>query len=360
MAIEIRTAHGDELRKAFALTRAAGLNRREDEDNWLRLKRWSFLESRRLVGGDPPPGLIAHDDGKAVGFIGFSYRMFRTPGLVTPAVVLCDHAVHPDARGVVGLMMNRATVEAFTSEETRHTILGLHHTEAAGKIWQRFGAGEVAGSDTTFSGLLDTANLATARYPALRPVLRLAQRAGAFGAARRLFAARGYREISVPAQDHGLTITPLQTSGDLAAEAAFLASCSRPGEMGVVRNGAYLQWRYLDHPDQSHRLYIVSRGNQRLGLIALRLSAGMATLCEALYDAAVPAAAVNLVHAAVSTARAAGAAYLRAKPVNRAIAKVMSDLHFEIERKPYNQFWVLPADLIEGEPVYSFGDASGY
>lgn len=143
----------------FEFTRKAGLNPASDVATWTAQKRWSLQAAQQFSKLSLPGGIVAEQDGNLLGGVLFSFRRFRVGNRIELAAVLGNYAVEPAFQGVLGLTLNRKTIEVLTTRGVPCLILGFHHSEVAGKIWKRFGATDISRSQLTMSARLSVPTL---------------------------------------------------------------------------------------------------------------------------------------------------------------------------------------------------------
>jgi len=349
----IRPVLRKDLPAVHALVRAAGLHAESDTAHWVREKEAAWFDSPARAaalaadGDSAPPGHVLENENGLVGFVGYTYRDFILQGKRLGAVVPVEYSVHPDHRGMAGLLLNKATLETFHG---RRLVVAMHHTDAAGKIWKRFGAREVPGTNSVLSAVVNPANL----LPRFLNPLGLTGALTSRGPARAVLDALVRRHGDAPVNTAGWRChkaSPVDISA-AGIEAEHLCQIfASQYDTGVVRDHAYLCWRYGD--TRRHRWFVM-QDHAPMALFCLSLAGSTVYLSECLFDAQ-RLESMELMRTIFHTAAGIGGRLLL-KPSPACLGDSALRLGARERLKTYNQFWIHPAYEGEVRPLFTMGD----
>ena len=218
--------------------------------------RWKLLEAPAAPGA--PTAFVAEHGGRLVGHYGGTPVRFQVHGAARTAISACDAMTAPDFR-------RRGILTALVT--------------AAHDAWRRAGVAFVVGLPNEAWGsrtaALGWAELFPIRWlvSLLRPEAALARRLGIPALARLSPVGAAWRLVSAlrSPRDRSIIVTPLS---DAAVLDTLWASCRDEHELTVVRDGAWVTWRYLRCPEPSYRVLLATREGRPAGYVALSRKAG--------------------------------------------------------------------------------------
>ena len=325
---------GDERQIVELFDRVFG--RRISEAHW----RWKF----RSLPSPAENVWLAVRDGEPVCHYGGIPCRFLLPGGEATAMVSVDTMTHPDLRR-----------RGIFTETVRHAF---EHWGAAGVPFVLGLPNEQWGSRVSALGVEPLFEIEWLVRP-LRPWA--------------LMAPQGARDLSLGAPldagwnalwnrkigtDATVEVEPVESIAGTAAEAA-LDGLWRAGrddlEISVVRDAAWVAWRYLAGPSIQYRLLLATRGGEGVGYLAYRTKTAqgrelgfVADLFTTVDD---EAAQMTLIGRAIEEMRAAGThavlvLAIRATPLQRTLRRagfVFSRGSFTVQMVPFNS--ALPLQL---------------
>ena len=358
MSYRIEELNSDDLDRVFDLTVEAGLTSRQMKQSWIATQPWLLEGSKVNTGMTPPLGHVMFKAEELVCFVGYSQRMFKSDGGISPAIVLSDLVVHPDHRGMAGIMLCKHLLRFFESAPENWKIVGLHHSRDAAALWHALGSKAVPNTGLTFTATVSSAKFLSLRLPHLRFLLPIIQALGCMPIVDALLTRAGK---PVTAQGP-LRMQPCEASNVLAPGTTdyseLLSAFQAVQKTGVVRDIAYLKWRYLDHPQRQFHWYeLRSEGRVQAITIAHRGHDGAATLCELIVGPTdISASFEEILNAALFACAGDEAAIVRSKVVIPAAIQAFRAMVIMEDEKAYNQFWISPPPASVDDAVYTFGD----
>jgi hypothetical protein len=358
MSYEIAELNTKDLGGVFDLTIESGLNAGQSKQDWIKTQLWLLGDSKVNTGIAAPLGHVMYKAGKLIGFVGYSQRLFKCDGEISPAIVLNELVVHPEHRGIAGIMLCKHTLRYFENDFENWKILGLHHSRDAAALWEALGSKAVPNTGLTFTTVVSAAAFLSLRLPHLRPLFQTLQSLGCTPVVNAMLARAGKPVIS-----NGALTMRHCTAQDILApgngEATRLInSFSETYETGVMRGSTYLQWRYADHPLRQFHWYVL-RDRERLRAIAVahRRQDGTAALCDLIVEPAdVASSFEEILRAALFACGGEGSPIVRSKMLMPAGIQAFRAMAVSEEEKEYNQFWVSPPPATVEKPLYTFGD----
>lgn len=358
MSYEIAELNTKNLGEVFDLTIESGLNAGQSKQDWIKTQRWLLEDSRINTGIAAPLGHVLYKAGKLVGFVGYSQRLFKSDGDISPAIVLNELIVHPEHRGIAGIMLCKHTLRHFENDSENWRILGLHHSRDAAALWQALGSKAVPDTGLTFSTIISAADFLSLRLPRLRPLLQSLQVLGFRPLMNAVLARAGKPVLADGAPSMQPCAVQDILSSDKEAYSGLLGSFLRSYETGVVRDAAYLNWRYADHPLRLFHWYVL-RDESRLRAIAIAYRApdGAATLCDLIFDPTDTANSfADIIRAALFACGDGEHPIVRSKILIPAAIRAFRAMATTEEEKQYNQFWISPSPATVKDALYTFGD----
>ena len=347
----------NDLAAMFELTRTAGLNPEHEVSAWIAQKQWSFSYARQISHLSLPNGIVAELDGELLGGVLFSFRRFRVGNHIDLAAVLGNYVVHPEFRGVLGLALNRKTIEMLTTLTVPCFILGFHHSEVAGRIWQRFGAADVSGSELTMTARLSIVEPILRRFPLPRGLVRGLENLRIGNLIASMLGRHDLRVLFPGGLSVGLELKPINFKDPSDELDQLLHRYNMSHDLGVHRDRDYLHWRYSTHPNESYDIFTVSTDQKLAGVVVMSAQNHQGgILFEAIFDPDLSQAPDVIAIAALARARDTGLMTFSAKLTSPDIKTALQRKGLRQDSKSYNQFWIYPGDDYSGRPIYSFGD----
>lgn len=340
----------------YPLMVEAGLESAEGRADWDRFAEWAYWGNP--YRGERPAGWIGEQDGRIVAFIACSYMPFRLGSWSGVAGSVGNLCVAPGARGLVGVV--------FTRDHLRWQDVpvqfGSHFTERSGLLWRGFGARACEESDLAFSACISLRVAVDRRLMSMGSWGRLVCAVGGGTAGVAMARMLGYREARLQKPVFEKTILPRMADVDPGALDALCDAAISGLTATVMRNTAYLEWRYDRHPAATsyRRLAIHDPATGRLAGVAILQKWGdEARLSEFLADPNDIGANRETLATAMATTREWGCRTLSAKSVRPEIVPILRDAGFIETRKSYPQYMIvangipMPERLIT---MFTYGD----
>jgi len=300
-----------------------------------RLWRWRS-EENPASSEDFPSFLVAEAEGEIVGVHGLlPLRMRVGPHRLTAACA-CDFAVSPSARGAgVGLK-----VQAMKpSISPVHLSTSANH--AAQRLTVALGGSDIAAGMVSFVKPLRLSPLLTERFDrvAEHGWARIA-RAPILVAGRMLDGAWNLtRSLGPSATIPNATLREVVEFGEQYDELA--TRIAPPDSVHVIRDAAYLNWRYSRYPFKGIRSFELVRGEELLGFGVVHLyddpsGTTSSSLLELAGHPDVPTALSVLLGEACHRSIEGRAATLSARAASPEIVEVLLDSGFHRRERTYS------------------------
>jgi hypothetical protein len=358
MSYEIVELDITDLDKIFDLTVASGLNAGHSRETWLNTQHWLLMGSKELTGMDAPSGHVVLKGNEVVGYVGYTHRLFKCDGKIFPAVVAIDLVIHPDHRGLAGIMLGKRTYHHFGSAPSSPKVIGLHNNQGAMALYKALGAQEVPDTGQTFTAIVSVGNLLSYRMPILGPLLRMSDIPDLFPFVPGLLARSGK-----PVIRKGPLSMQACSPGDIFGNENFglqelLQSFDKSFDTGVVRDLGYLKWRYIDHPTRSFQWYGLFSNNRISALaVAQRLDDGSTNLCELVVGPEdINGSMQDVLRAALFVCGKNGSGIVRSKFLTSQLLAAFREIGAGEHEKEYNQFSIFPPTQHLGNTIFTFGD----
>jgi hypothetical protein len=344
----------------YEVAHATGLAEGRAFEAWRQRFVWAGEQSRACFGDTSDPlGIVAEDQGRIIGYAACSYRLLRVGDRTERAVVNNALAVSPNAQGSLGLLLCREFFNQFAIWLPDARILAFHHSKPAGLIWSRFGAAGLDGSDMTLRLLVSPASLVAKRFSLGDMAASLLALPPLDVALGHLLAHRGLGCNIRGARPPGITFLLSDELDDSLANSALFSKCAPSNGFGVLRDHAYLKWRYHDHPDGHYRFVTLRRRDDVVGLLIFDTGQnGYSRLYEALIVRGEEYDDSDRAWLIVAAARHIGVGVMVTKLLEPVIAAAFETAGAVSERKGYNQFWYTGERGETLTPHFSYGDFS--
>jgi len=358
MSYEISELNIKDLETIYDLTVFAGLNAGHSKQEWLKTQHWLLLGSQELTGIESPLGHVMYEGGKIIGYVGYSQRLFKCDGKLFPALVTNDLVVHPNHRGLAGIILCKHTFQCISSGKFPQKIIGLHNSRAATALYLALGAGEVRNSGRTLSAVTSVGNFLSDRLPMLSPVFKGLQILDFFPFVPSFLAKRGKTVVR-----NGTLRMKNFSSNDFLASNKYgvrelLHAFMNTVDTGVVRDLKYLKWRYADHPTRSFQWYGLLEGEKISALaVAQKTNHRSTNLCELFIGPEKSKESMqDILRATLFACGRDGSGFVRSKVITPQILEAFREIGIGEEEKEYNQFSVFPPPEKIGNPIFSYGD----
>jgi len=362
MSYEIVELDTNDLGRVFDLTIESGLNAGQSKQAWIKTQLWLLRDSKVNTGIAAPLGHVMYKAGKLIGFVGYSQRLFKSDGEISPAIVLNELVVHPGHRGIAGIMLCKHTIRHFEKDYENWKILGLHHSRDAAALWKALGAKAVPNTGLTFTTVISAENFLSLRLPRLRPLFQTLQSLGCMPVVNALLSRAGKPILS----NSALTMQHCAAQDILASGnieyGGLINSFLETYETGVMRDLTYLKWRYADHPQRQFHWYVLRDGGRLKAItVAHRAQDGTATLCDLFVEPTDVAGSLeDIIRAALFACGGKRSPIVRSKMLTPAGIQAFRAMATVEDEKEYNQFWVSPSPATVKNALYTFGDNKLY
>lgn len=351
-----------DLEDVFALSQRCELFTELSWPAWRALIQWALLDNP--YRGDRALGHVIRLGGKCVGSMLYIYVPFRLGNWSGPAPFPYSINTHPDNRGVLGLRL----VQHYLADTAFDVVISAHVSRFAAAMLKRNGSIPCPGSDAYAFGNLSVRRRIDNAAGRRHAVLGALSRAG-FGALLTPFLRlTGYREVR-PVRPTLAVEDPFDlASADAAEVDAFCQAATGALNIVVLRDAAYLRWRYTaaPHRDQYRSLVVRDQAGTISGLAVLQRPRESPDLriCELLHHPSTPGACEQVVSAALNAARRWGGAIIETRVGRESMIETWRRAGLTVARKPYLQLWVSPKPYVRApaaiQAMYSLGDHGLY
>jgi len=239
-----------------------------DQRRWVAGWRWQYWDNPFRAGR--PAGWVWTDGGRIVGHLGAVYVPLQVNGRPTTGAIGADYAVAQDAAAQGGIFVALELAQAFFTGIGECLAMATTANEKTGAIFTRFGAQPVPSTREFWRARATLGHLVRFCWGAQNHRLTRRALSGSvgrvaiplIGACCRALVHRP--AIPIPAGCSLETTVP-QHAGDLGRlceQAAANSTQPGPGEAIIWRAdvaNAYLDWRYLQHPERDNIRALVVR-----------------------------------------------------------------------------------------------------
>jgi GNAT superfamily N-acetyltransferase len=254
-----------------------------------------------------PDFLVAERAGAVVGVQGMVPIRFRMGDRTVVAACTCDFAVDPAARGI-GLRLKLAAM----SREVAPFAFSTSSNASANSVTRALGGSALDAARTTYRLPLRITAILRRRWPTL-PMLVAGAAADGVLAGR-----RGMRGSEPP---NGLRWRSVDSFGPEFDRLWHVFAPRHPVQ--VVRDAAYLEWRYRRSPYGSAWAAALTRGTDVHGLVVVGLGRTRAAILELLDDGSAPGITRALIRSATRYAARGGAELLEARTSDPWLSRVL-------------------------------------
>ncbi|GAA0436671.1 hypothetical protein GCM10008983_11750 [Lentibacillus halophilus] len=210
---------------------------------------------------DPPNALnpfifVYEDDGALLGHIALWVSDAYINGVTEPIALRVDTMVDPDARGRgIYRQLNDAMLTAATDQGIK-LLYGFPAAQAKEQLLKTTNAVH-AGDVARHRVILDPVALAACVFSFLKPLKTLGT----------WYKRWKRRHASGDVLPEGWTLREVTTCDEQFDELAD--ACQQMKPVMLKRDAAYLQWRYLRHPEATYRLIALSKDGHLQGYVVL-------------------------------------------------------------------------------------------
>tara|TARA_Y100000588_G_scaffold6808_1_gene8057 strand:- start:4938 stop:6005 length:1068 start_codon:yes stop_codon:yes gene_type:complete len=347
----------EDLERIFYLTRECGLNRNVTLQDWVSIVRWSVFDNPFNTLGEF--GEILVDDGKPIGFIGYSFRPFRLDNTRTTACLVGDLSIHPNYRGGLGTEFFENTVRQF--QDT--VVFSTHFTSVAAHIWKKFGGREIDNTGNTFRGIISLESFMRSKLVGYSGLLSISTNVGLTKLAKYVLTKYGIREVEVSPTSEKL-IYPF--SFNKHNRSSIEGLCSKfldTYDVGIYRTYKYLIWRYIRHPFRCrfHAFALEAPNGVLVGIGILKVDLNdIVYIYDIVYDPNVERIEEKMISSAVELSKKLGGTIMFSKYINRKIMCVLQNFGFTQTKKDYNQYVIISKPKQNGHTLFAYSDFKDY